>query len=517
MARTLDFLAIDLGASSGRVVAGHWDGATFGLSEVHRFPNEPVSQMGRLHWDALGLWSEIKRGLARHAALQRNGAEIEGGAGPGAKPGVTERQGELAGLGLDTWGVDFGLLDRAGNLLGNPYSYRDARTTGMMPLAFAHVPRRDVFRATGVQPMQYNTLYQLLAMAQAKDPQLDAAATILTMPNLFAYWLSGRPVAERTHASTTQCLDASGGGWATALLDALSIPTRIFPPLVEPGTLLGPLSSDVASETGLRAAPVFAVGCHDTASAVAAIPGLDSHSAYISSGTWSLMGVELPSPIVTDAALVAGFTNEGGVAGTTRLLRNIPGLWLVAECRRRWRRDGHDYGWDELVAMAERAPGLRSLIDPDHPSLLNPPDMPAAIGALCLATGQPRPETVGEVVRCCLDSLALRCRATLDDLAAVTGERPTVLRVVGGGSRNRLLCQLTADACGLPLVAGPVEATAFGNVIVQAIAAGELAGVAEGRAAIAASVKLESYEPRAGTDWDAALSRLREMSSHVQD
>jgi rhamnulokinase len=323
-------------------------------------------------------------------------------------------------------------------------------------------------------------------------------------------------VAERTHASTTQCLDVRGG-WATALLDALGIPTRIFPSLVEPGTLLGPLSADVASETGLRAVPVFAVGSHDTASAVAAIPGLDAHSAYISSGTWSLMGVERSSPILTDAALAGGFTNEGGVVGTTRLLRNIPGLWLVSECRRRWQRDGRDYGWDDLVAMAERAPGLRSLIDPDDPSLLNPPDMPAAIAALCRATGQPQPESVGEVVRCCLDSVALRCRATLEDLAAVTGESPTVLRVVGGGSRNRLLRQLTADACGLPLVAGPVEATAFGNIIVQAVAAGELAGVAEGRAAVAASVKLETYEPRAGADWDAALSRLREISAHVQD
>jgi rhamnulokinase len=262
---------------------------------------------------------------------------------------------------------------------------------------------------------------------------------------------------------------------------------------------------------------VFAIGCHDTASAVAAIPGLDAHSAYISSGTWSLIGVELPSPILTDAALTGGFTNEGGVAGTTRLLRNIPGLWLVSECRRRWQRDGQDYGWDELVSLAERAPGLRSIIDPDHPSLLNPPDMPAAIDALCRATGQQRPEKVGEAVRCCLESVALRCRATLDDLAAVTGNRPTVLRVVGGGSQNRLLCQLTADACGLPLVAGPVEATAFGNVIVQAIAAGELAGIAEGRAAIAASVKLETYEPRTGADWDAALSRLREISAQVED
>lgn len=516
MARTLEFLAIDLGASSGRVVAGRWDGARFGLSEVHRFPNEPVSQMGRLHWDALRLWSEIKNGLSRAATGLHDDAG--GGAGESsASRSSANGRAELAGLGLDTWGVDFGLLDRAGNLLGNPYSYRDKRTAGMMPLTFQRVPRRDVFMATGVQPMQYNTLYQLMAMVQAEDPQLDAAATLLTMPNLFAYWLSGRAAAERTHASTTQCLDAGTGGWATGLLDTLRIPTRIFPPLVEPGTLLGPLSADVAAETGLAAAPVFAVASHDTASAVAAIPGLDAHSAYISSGTWSLMGVELPSPIVTDAVLANGFTNEGGAAGTTRLLRNIPGLWLVAECRRRWRHGGHEYGWSELIAQAERSPGLRSLIDPDDPRLLNPTDMPAAIVALCHATGQARPENVGEVVRCCLDSLALRCRATLDDLAAVTGVRPKVLRVVGGGSQNRLLCQLTADACGLPLVAGPVEATAFGNLVVQAIAAGELGGVAEGRAAVAASVSLETYEPQPGADWDSALARLRDIARRTTD
>ncbi len=505
MTRTRDFLAVDLGASSGRVLAARWDGSRFTLQDVHRFANDPVSQMGRLHWNVLALWSEIKAGLARYAARE----PVEE-----ANAGSTAGRGELAGLGVDTWGVDFALLDRAGNLLGNPYHYRDSRTVGAMALAFARVPRHDVFVATGVQPTAYNTLYQLTAMAHVADPQLDAAATMLPMPNLFGYWLTGETVAERTIASTTQCMRADSGGWATDLLDRLGIPTRFLPPLVEPGTKLGPMSAGVVLETGLpAAAPVFAVASHDTASAVAAVPGLDAGSAYISSGTWSLIGVEIPSPLVTDGVLSAGFTNEGGVAGTTRLLRNIPGLWLLAECRRHWRRGGRDYAWDELASMAERSPGLRFLIDPDDPSLVNPPDMPLAVQALCRETGRELPDSAGAIVRCCLDSLALKCRAALEDLTEVSGQRPRTLRVVGGGSRNRLLCQLTADACGLPVVAGPAEATALGNAMVQAIAAGELESLAAGRTAVAASVKLEIYEPRRGLDWDAALLYLREVAA----
>jgi rhamnulokinase len=507
MQRTRDFLAVDLGASSGRVLAGRWDGSRFTLQEVHRFANEPVSQMGRLQWDVLALWSQVRGGLARYAAWEPVEESMES---------ATTRRGELAGLGLDTWGVDFALLDRVGNLLGNPHHYRDRRTIGAMARAFERVPRHDVFVATGAQPMAYNTLYQLLAMVRARDPQLDVATTMLPMPNLFSYWLTGQRVAERTHATTTQCLRADTGAWATGLLERLGIPTQFLPPLVEPGTLLGPTLADVTAETGLPAAPVFAVASHDTASAVAAIPSLDGDSAYISSGTWSLIGVEIATPLITDAVLSTGFTNEGGVAGTTRLLRNIPGLWLVAECRRRWRRDGREYEWDELVAMAERSAGLKSVIDPDDPGLVNPPDMPIAVRALCRETGQEPPDGVGAIVRCCLDSLALKCRAALDDLTEVTGHRPGTLRVVGGGSQNRLLCQLTADACGLPLIAGPVEATALGNVMVQAIAAGDLESVVEGRAAVAASVRLDVYEPRAGPDWDAALCHLRNIAAHTR-
>ena len=494
MAGARKFVAIDLGASSGRVLLGRWDGARFDLGEVCRFANGPVATMGHLHWDVLSIWAEIESGLAQCVARGTDG---------------------LAGLGLDAWGVDYALLDRDGRLLGNPYHYRDRRTDGAMELAFQRVPRSAMYVATGVQPMQINTIFQLLSMVRDGDPQLDAARMLLPIPNLFAYWLSGRPVAEYTHATTTQCLEAGGRRWAVDLLTKLSIPTAIFPPVVEPGTVLGPLLPRVASGAGLAGSvPVIAVGCHDTASAVAAIPDLDAESAYISSGTWSLMGVEVAAPVITKRSLAGGFTNEGGVGGTTRLLRNIPGLWPVQECRRQWRREGNDYSWDELVDQAERAEPFRCLIDPDARELSNPQDMPAAIRAVCARTGQEPPETVGAVVRCCLESLASLYRATFDDLQEVVGHRLEVVRIVGGGSQNRLLCQLAADACRVPVVAGPVEATALGNLMMQAIATGDLDDVDSGRAAVAASVALQTYEPRTGAAWEENVARLQGFAAY---
>ncbi|HET9494629.1 MAG TPA: FGGY family carbohydrate kinase, partial [Chloroflexia bacterium] len=309
MAHTGNYIAIDLGASTGRVLLGRWDGARFDLQELHRFPNDPVTVMGSLHWDVLRLWAEIKQGLARYTARSDE---------------------QLDGIGLATWGVDFALLDRAGRLLGNPYHYRDSRTNGMMEQAFEVVPREEIFAHTGIQFMQINTLYQLYSMVRDSDPQLDAAETLLLVPNLFTYWMSGRKVAEYTHATTTQFYDARARRWSTELLDRLSIPTTILPTVVEPGTVLGDLLPDVAEETGLRhPAPVIATATHDTASAVAAIPGLDEKSAYISSGTWSLMGIETPEPVLTSDALALNFTNEGGMGGTIRLLKNIAGLWLL--------------------------------------------------------------------------------------------------------------------------------------------------------------------------------------------
>lgn len=490
------FVAVDLGASNGRLLLGRWDGARFDISEVHRFANGPVSTMGHLYWDVLSIWAEIKSGLACCIA------------------GETRADG-LAGIGLDTWGVDYALLDRDGKMLGNPYHYRDRRNDGMMELVFGRVPRSTVYDTTGIQMMQINTLFQLFSMVRDRDPQLEAAQTLLPIANLFGYWLCGQKAAEYTFATTTQCLAARDRRWAVELLEKLEIPTAFLPPIVKPATVLGNLLPDVAADTGLpESVPVISVGCHDTASAVAAIPGLDTRSAYISSGTWSLMGVEVPAPIINAQSLAGNFTNEGGVGGTIRLLRNIPGLWLIQECRRQWQREGSEYTWEGLLDRAEREEPFRYLIDPDAPELLNPPDMPAAIRALCRRTGQEQPETVGAVVRCCLESLALRYRQTLDDLEQLVGHPLEVVRIVGGGSQNRLLCQMAADACGVPVVAGPVEATALGNLMVQAIATGDLDDVAAGRAAVAASVTLDTYEPQPGGAWQEMLGRLAGLVAH---
>ena len=495
MAGVTDYLAIDLGASNGRVLAGAWDGNRFDVREAHRFENQPVTVMGHVYWDALRLWEEIKTGITRH---------------------VKANPATVAGIGVDSWGVDFALLDADGRLLGNPYHYRDSRTDGVLEHALRLVSRQNLYAATGIQPMKINTLFQLYSMVRAGDAQLAAADLLLPFPNLINYWLSGTQAAEITHATTTQCLDVGRQQWATDLLRTLEIPVDILPRLAEPGTVLGSLLPDIGAEVGLGyGAPVIAVGCHDTASAIAATPGLDGQSVYISSGTWSLMGVELEAPVVNEDALEGGFTNEGGVAGTVRFLRNITGLWLVQECRRQWAREGARYSWDELLAAAAQSEPFRSLVDPDDPAFLSPAEMPAAIRDACIISDQPTPETVGQVVRCCLESLAARYRATLEDLEALVGSGFDVIHVVGGGSQNRLLCQLTADACQLPVVAGPVEAAALGNVMVQAIATGELGNLSQGRSAVAASVTLERYEPAPEGAWREAVARLRSQPGAV--
>ncbi|MFQ5812587.1 MAG: rhamnulokinase family protein, partial [Anaerolineae bacterium] len=375
-----NFLAFDLGASSGRAMLGQFDGERIRLSEVHRFPNGPVRLPDgggtghRLHWDVLRLWTEIKRGLA--LAVQEHGAD-------------------LAGVGLDTWGVDFGLLDRDGALVSNPYHYRDSRTDGMLDEAFRRVPRAEIFEQTGIQFMQLNSLYQLLAMVVGRSPALDIADTFLTMPDLFNYWLTGRKVCEFSIATTTQCYDPRQGDWAIPLLERLGIPTHIFPEIVPPGAVLGQLLPAVAEEVGVSGLPVIAPACHDTGCAVAAVPAEGPGFAWISSGTWSIMGAELPEPVINEQSLAFNFTNEGGVCGTFRFSRNIMGLWLVQECRRTWARaaslTGEELSYDELTQMASQAAPLRSVVDPDYSEFLKPGDMPARIRAFCRMTDQPVP------------------------------------------------------------------------------------------------------------------------------
>jgi rhamnulokinase len=487
----LSFLALDLGAESGRALVGQFDGQRLRLSEVHRFPNGPVCLPDGLHWDVLRLWSEIRCGITLAAQ---------------------ECEAELASVGLDTWGVDFGLLDRGGSLLGNPYHYRDSRTDGMMEEAFRRVGRQEIFERTGIQFMQLNSLYQLLSLVVCESPVLEVAETFLTMPDLFNYWLTGRKVCEFSNATTSQCYDPRAGDWARPMMEQLGIPTRIFPEIVPPGTVLGELRPQVAEETGVSV-PVIAPACHDTGSAVAAVPATGAGFAYISSGTWSLVGAEIAEPVINDDSLARNFTNEGGVGGTFRFLKNVSGLWLVQESRRTWARQEESLSYDELTRMAADAEPLRAIIDPDDSDFLKPGDMPARICAFCERTGQPVPDSKGAIVRCALESLALRYRWTLERLEEMLDSRLEPLHIIGGGTQNRLLNQFAADASDRRVVTGPIEATAIGNVLVQMMALGHVASLAEGRQIVRASFGVETYEPQSGDEWEEAYSRFLSLTA----
>jgi len=484
--RALSFLAADLGAESGRVMAGRFDGGRLSLSEVHRFDSRPVSLPDGLHTDVLRIFTEIQSGLA---AAARSGAE-------------------LGGVGIDTWGVDFALLDGGGRLLGNPYHYRNCIGSGILARALARVPRAEIFEATGIQLMELNTLFQLLLLKERGAAELAAAARLLMMPDLFSFWLSGRAANEYTIATTSQCLDTRRGEWARGLLERLDLPTAIFGEVVRPGAVLGDLLPRLAEEAGVPRLPVVAVGGHDTALAVAAVPARGRDFAYVSSGTWSLLGAEIDEPCIGGASLAANFTNEGGVCGTIRFLKNVCGLWLVQECRRGWARAGTADSYDDLTGMAAAAPPFRSVVDVDDPAFAAPGDMPPRLQGFCRRTGQPVPETKGEIVRCALDSLALKYRHVLATVEGILGRRLDPLHVVGGGARNRLLCQLAADATGRTVVAGPVEATAAGNVAMQAMALGHLGSLAEARDLVRRSFEIVAYEPRPGAAVDDAYARL---------
>ncbi|MGP8000855.1 MAG: rhamnulokinase [Streptosporangiaceae bacterium] len=482
--REVTVAAVDLGASGGRVMTGRLGAGTLRLAEAHRFGNEPVRVLGMLHWDILRLYADMLAGLRRAA-----------------------RAGDLASVGIDSWGVDYGLIGADGTLLGNPVHYRDRRTDGVAAQVAARIGAAELYAVTGIQQLPFNTLYQLAAAARAG--QLDGAQTLLLIPDLLAYWLTGEIGAELTNASTTQLLDATAQGWSDGLICAAGLPGRLFPPLRRPGSVIGVLRPGLAAP--LPAVPVIAVGSHDTASAVAAIPAEGRGFGYISSGTWSLVGVELDQPVLTEASRAANFSNEAGVDGTIRYLRNVMGLWLLQESARSWAQAGPPVDLAALLGAAAQRPALATVIDPDDPVFLPPGDMPARIAAAARRSGQPVPADPPAVARCILDSLALAYRRALIQVQELSGQHVGTVHVVGGGARNDLLLQLTADACGRPVVAGPAEATALGNILVQAralgAAPGDLAGM---RALLRATQELRRFEPAAGTAaaWAAAAARL---------
>jgi rhamnulokinase len=490
MTRSAHYLAIDVGSESGRAILGSLADDRLVLSEIHRFANGPVRLPDGLHWDVLRLWSEIKQGIAIAAGKHPEG---------------------IASISVDTWGVDYALLDPIGALLGNPYHYRDSQTNGMMEKAFLRVPCEEIFAQTGIQFMQINTLYQLFSMVLNHPQMLKSARTFLMIPDLFNYWLTGQMACELTDSTTTQFYNPGSRNWAYPLLESMNIPTAIFPEVVQPGTVLGQILPAILQETGAKQIPVIAIASHDTASAVAAVPGQDPHFAWISSGTWSIMGTEVATPVINDQALALNLTNEGGVSGTWQLSKNIMGLWVVQECKRTWAAQGEELSYDEITHLATQAKPFQAVIDPDSAEFLLPGNMPERIRTYCQRTGQKVPQTKGEIVRCALESIALKYRWVLEKLEALLGYRLEPLYIVGGGSKNILLNQLVADATERVIMIGPVEATATGNIMMQAIALGQFANIYEARDVVRRSFAMQTYEPTDRSGWEEAYGRLLEM------
>jgi rhamnulokinase len=501
-----DYLAFDLGAESGRAMLGSLRSGMVELNEIHRFPNTPIHQNGSLRWDIHRLWAEMQQALA----LAPQG---------------------LQSIGVDTWGVDFALMGAGGKLLENPYHYRDHRTDGMMDAVFERVSRERIYEITGVQFLPFNTLFQLYAACRTTPGLIEQSEFLLTIPDLLNYWLtagkagpdgrapergrarpdrraSGPRFTEYTIATTTQLVDANTRGWAVPMMEELGLPSRLFLPIVQPGTEIGRLKHDVSGT--LAGVPVIAPACHDTGSAVAAI-AMSPESAFLSSGTWSLLGAEVTEPVITARARDLNFTNEGGVCGTIRLLKNIAGLWLLQSCMRCWSTSGQSFSYEELLDAVGREPVLTALVDPDDPSFLNPENMPRAIGEYCAKTGQSAPRSPAAYARAILESLALKYRVVLESLEEITERRFKEIRIIGGGSLNRMLNQFTADATGRTVIAGPVEATALGNIAMQMLATGEAATLAEARGVIERSFPTERFEAGSSGGWDEAYQRFRRL------
>jgi len=485
-----NYLAFDIGAESGRAVLAHLQSGILTTQEVHRFANVPVACAGSLHWDVARLWLEMRRALA----------------------GL--REPELEGVGVDTWGVDYALLGHDGELLENPYHYRDARTQGVMDEVFKLVSKEDIYGITGIQFMPINTLYQLFAAKRQTTRILEAAERMVTIPDLFHYWLTGNAVCEFTNATTTQMVNAVSRTWATDLMERLHLPSCLPGPMVEPGSLVGALLPEVAAGTALAGTAVIAPASHDTGSAVAAISAREG-TAFISSGTWSLVGTEVDAPVLSQKAMRLNFSNEGGVNGTTRLLKNVMGLWMVRCCRDSWAARGSDYAYQELMQLAAAQPAFQHLVDPDDESFLRPNDMCGAIDRFCLKTEQPLPSNPGAYVRTILESLAMRYGSIVQHLGELTQRPIEQIRVIGGGSKNRLLNQFTADATGKRVLAGPVEAAALGNVAVQVLATGGAASFEEVRAIIDRSFPTEIFDPRETDKWKREAERFQHYSETV--
>ena len=477
-----NYLAIDFGAESGRVMLGTISPDRLHLQEIHRFPNIAVrSGTGTWHWDILRLWHEVQTGIAKATAAHK-----------------------ISGIAVDTWGVDFGLLDEQGQLLGNPVCYRDARTNGMVEKVFAKLSRQKIYSITGIQTMAINTLFHLAALSASNSPQLKSAKTLLFTPDLIAYWLSGVAANEYTIASTSQMLDAQTRTWSKDILAAIGISPSLFPKLVQPGTkdsILGPVQSTIGDSLGATGIPVIAVGSHDTASAVAAVPATGDDWLYLSSGTWSLLGAEVDQPVLSEKAAAYNVTNEGGVGGKIRLLKNIAGLWLLQECRREWIRQGEDLDYATIMKLAATGPGHTAILDVEDPAFFTPGNMSEKIVAQCVRTGQRPPETPGEFARVIFESLAVMYAKVVRMMEDVTGRKFRRLHIVGGGSQNVLLNQFAADATGLTVLAGPVEGTAMGNIMLQAIATGTLPSLAAGRALVAQSADLKTFTPHDTEKW----------------
>ncbi len=488
MANPLKMLAFDFGASSGRAILGIYDGQKLKIEEIHRFSNDPVEVNGSLYWDVLRLYFEIKQGIQK-CALQGHR--------------------DISSIAVDTWGVDFGLLDEHGDLLGNPFHYRDKRTHGMMEKVFELIPKEEIYNRTGIEFIWFNTILQIFSMKYHDSPVLREAKTFLLMPDLFNYFLTGVKASEYSISSTTQLMDSAAGKWSEEIISSLGLPKELFMDIVKPGTVIGSLKADLAKELGVPELKVVAVAGYDTQSAIASVPAVEEQFAFISCGTWSLMGVESDAPIISEKSSKLSFTNEGGVGGKTTFMKNIMGLWLVQECKRQWDREGKNLSYSQLENMCGSSKPFEAFIDPDDDSFISPGDMPARVREYCKKTGQPVPETEGDVIRCIMQSLALKYRMTVEALEDITGRKLNVIHMVGGGIKDKVLCRFTANATGRKVVAGPVEATAIGNLMVQVMALGQVKDLKEIRRVVSSSFSPEIYQPEDSGLWSEAFEKYK--------